>query len=236
MQTVTIVPAPLRIVIPVLDEGPPLGVRLDALQPLRERGAHVVVVDGGSTDDTAAVARAAGVEVRTAPRGRAAQMNAGAAASTESVLLFLHADTHLPDDADRLLRAALDRGHVWGRFDVRIDSPRPLLRLVSSSMNWRSHLSGIVTGDQAIFVRREVFESVGGFPELPLMEDVALSRTLRRIGRPARIRSRVITSARRWEQHGAWPTIVLMWRTRLEYFFGADPERLAVRYGYRASE
>ncbi|MEY2848177.1 MAG: hypothetical protein RI885_842, partial [Actinomycetota bacterium] len=114
-----------------------------------------------------------------------------------------------------------------------IDSPRPILRMVSLAMNERSHLSGIATGDQAIFVRRGLFERTGGFPDQPLMEDVALSRALTRTGRPARIRTRVTTSARRWEQHGAWRTIVLMWRTRFEYFFGADPERLAVRYGYR---
>lgn len=223
----------LLVVVPVLDEGESLGARLEALRPFRDRGAHVVVVDGGSADDTTDVARARGVEVLTARRGRAAQMNAGAANGEEAVILFLHADTHLPEGADQLIRGALDRGHEWGRFDVRIDSPRRLLRVVSFSMNLRSHLSGIVTGDQAIFVQRDLFERVGGFPDLSLMEDVALSRTLRRTGRPARIRSRVTTSARRWEQHGTWRTIVLMWRTRLDYFFGADPERLAVRYGYR---
>jgi rSAM/selenodomain-associated transferase 2 len=222
----------LLIVIPVLDEGSTLGARLAALEPLRVRGARIVVVDGGSADDTAAVARRSGVDVIAAPRGRASQMNAGAAAGDESVVLFLHADTELPDRADTLIATALE-DHGWGRFDVRIDSPRPILRMVSLAMNERSHLSGIATGDQAIFVRRGLFERTGGFPDQPLMEDVALSRALTRTGRPARIRTRVTTSARRWEQHGAWRTIVLMWRTRFEYFFGADPERLAVRYGYR---
>lgn len=233
-------PPRLRIVIPVLDEADTIGVRIAALRDLRDRGAHVVVVDGGSADATAEVAHATGVEVIHAPRGRASQMNAGARGGCELVLLFLHADTHLPDRADDLIDEALDgegrrgrRRHDWGRFDVRIDSPRALLRVVSVSMNWRSHLSGIVTGDQAIFVRRRVFDTVGGFADLALMEDIALSKSLRRIGRPARIAKTVTTSARRWEQHGAWRTIVLMWRTRLDYFFGANPDHLAVRYGYR---
>ena len=228
----------LRIVIPVLDEADTIGERIAALRGPRDRGAHVVVVDGGSADGTVDAAWATGVEVIGAPRGRASQMNAGARDGDEAILLFLHADTHLPEHADDLVRDALvaSTGHDWGRFDVRIDSPRLLLRVVSFSMNWRSHLSGIVTGDQAIFVRRSLFDSVSGFPDLALMEDVALSKLLRRHGRAARIRTPVVTSARRWEQHGAWRTITLMWRTRLEYYFGADPDQLAVRYGYRGRE
>lgn len=223
----------LCIVVPVLDEAPTLAARLQALQPLRERGARVVVADGGSADASLAIARAHADLALPAPRGRAAQMNAGAAACPADVLLFLHADTALPPDADLLVRRALRGRLQWGRFDVRIDSPRPLLRLVSGLMNLRSRWTGIATGDQAIFVQHELFWHLGGFPELPLMEDVALSRRLRRHGRPACLHERVTTSARRWEQHGAWRTIVLMWRLRAAFFLGADPHALAIRYGYR---
>jgi len=223
----------LCIVVPVLDEAPTLAARLQALQPLRDRGARVVVADGGSADASLAIARAHADLALPAPRGRASQMNAGAAACPADVLLFLHADTALPPDADLLVRRALRGRLQWGRFDVRIDSPRPLLRLVSSLMNLRSRWTGIATGDQALFVRHELFWRLGGFPELPLMEDVALSRRLRRHGRPACLRERVTTSARRWEQHGPWRTIFLMWRLRAAFFLGADPQALAIRYGYR---
>lgn len=231
----------LCIVMPVLDEAPTLAARLRALQPLRQRGVRVVVVDGGSQDDTLAIAQQHADLALQAPRGRASQMNAGAAACLENsaaacsaeLLLFLHADTTLPDDADLLLRSAtLDR-FEWGRFDVRIDSPRRLLRVVSVLMNLRSRWTGIATGDQAIFVRADLFQRVGGFPDLPLMEDIAICRRLKSHGRPACLRERVTTSARRWERHGVWRTIFLMWRLRAAYFFGADPRQLALRYGYR---
>lgn len=222
----------LSIIVPVLDEASALEARLTALAPLRARGAQLVVVDGGSADATVDIASRTADVVVTAPRGRASQMNSGARAATGDVLLFLHADTSLPDGADALIAEHLGRGHDWGRFDVRIDSPRMMLAIVSGMMNERSHLSGIVTGDQGIFVRRELFERVGGFPALPLMEDVAISKLLRRRGRPARIRQRVTTSARRWETRGTWRTIALMWRIRWDYFFGADPAALAIRYGY----
>ena len=226
----------LAIVAPVLDEAATLAPWLDALQPLRRRGAALVVVDGGSRDATMDIARARADVVLEAPRGRAAQMNAGAAAARADVLLFLHADTRLPEGADALVLEALARGRGWGRFDVRIDTRRPLLRVVARAMNARSRLTGIATGDQALFVRRDLFDAVGGFPEIPLMEDIALSRVLKRHGRPACLRAQVLTSARRWERHGAWKTILLMWRLRAAYFFGADPARLALRYGYGRRE
>jgi rSAM/selenodomain-associated transferase 2 len=223
----------LCIVMPVLDEAGTLAPRLRALQSLRQRGVHLVVVDGGSQDGTPAIAREHADRVLTAPRGRAAQMNAGAAACPAEVLLFLHADTALPEQADALVRRATQGASAWGRFDVRIDSPRWALRLVEQMMNLRSRWTGIATGDQAIFVRHDLFRQVGGFPDLPLMEDIALSRLLKRHGRPACLRERVITSARRWERHGVWRTVLLMWRLRAAYFLGADPRQLAIRYGYK---
>lgn len=223
----------LCIVLPVLDEGATLAVRLQALEGLRRQGARIVVVDGGSQDDTLAVARERADLALLAPRGRASQMNAGAAACPADVLLFLHADTVLPDNADLLVRRATLGPFAWGRFDVRIDSPRALLRVVGALMNLRSRWTGIATGDQAIFVRHDLFQRVGGFPDLPLMEDIAICRLLKQQGPPACLRERVTTSARRWERNGTWRTIFLMWRLRAAYFFGADPRELAVQYGYR---
>lgn len=223
----------LCIVVPVLDEAASLATRLKALHVFRRRGARVVVVDGGSRDDTLAIARDHADLALLAPRGRASQMNAGAAACPADVLLFLHADTVLPDNADALVRRATLGQFAWGRFDVHIDSPRLALRMVSTMMNLRSRWSGIATGDQAMFVRHELFSKVGGFADLPLMEDIAMSRALKLHGPPACLKERVTTSARRWEHHGVWRTIVLMWRLRAAYFLGADPKQLAIRYGYR---
>lgn len=221
----------LCIIVPVLDEAAYLGQLLGHLDDVRRRGARLVVVDGGSTDDTLAVARIHADVAVLAPRGRAAQMNAGAAACPGDVLLFLHADTRLPAHADTLVQRATQGSSAWGRFDVRIDSARPLLRVVAGSMNRRSRWSGIATGDQAMFVRWELFCAAGGFPEIPLMEDIEMSRRLKRYGPPACLREQVTTSARRWERDGVWQTILLMWRLRAAYFLGADPARLARHYG-----
>ena len=222
----------LRIVMPVLNEGPTLARYLHALNELRQRGAELVVVDGGSTDDTWPLARVLADQVLLSPRGRAAQMNAGAKNCHADVLLFLHADTQLPQDADRLIAQAIAWGHSWGRFDVRIDGPSPMLRVVERLMNLRSRLTGIATGDQAMFVRRDLFERLGGFADLPLMEDIELSKRLKKLGPPACVNLPVVTSARRWQQHGVWRTVLLMWRLRLAYFLGASPSALALRYGY----
>ena len=225
----------LAVVVPVLNEAAAVQTRLQALAPLRARGAWVVVVDGGSTDSTCATAQPLCDAVLVAPRGRASQMNAGAVAAAQAgadVLLFLHADTQLPPDADRLIATALAGGHVWGRFDVRIEGAHPLLPMVAAFMNRRSRLSGIATGDQALFVRRRVFEALGGFAPLPLMEDIELSARLKRCSPPACVVPRVTTSGRRWDQHGLWRTVVLMWRLRAAYAAGADPHTLARRYGY----
>jgi rSAM/selenodomain-associated transferase 2 len=212
-------PAPrLSIVMPVLDEGERIGAAIDALAPLVARGAELIVVDGGSRDGTADRARACGAVVLEAPRSRAAQMNAGAASARGGSLLFLHADTRLPDGADGLIAQAL-RTHAWGRFDVRIDGRHPMLRMVAAMMNLRSRLTGIATGDQAMFVTRAAFEQAGRFPQQPLMEDIELSARLRRV-----------TSGRRWERDGAWRTILLMWRLRFAYWRGAPPAELHRRY------
>ena len=223
----------LAVVMPVLDEAAGIDAALMALAPLMARGVRVVVADGGSADDTLARARRFdGVEVIQAPRGRAAQMNAGALAATgDGVLLFLHADTTLPPDADRLIEQALAGSQqVWGRFDVRITGRPRMLRVVAACMNARSRWSGIATGDQALFMTRAAFDAIGGFPEQPLMEDIEMSKRLRTLSRPACLRERVITSGRRWESRGVWSTIVLMWRLRWAYWRGASPQALARRY------
>jgi rSAM/selenodomain-associated transferase 2 len=223
----------LSIIVPVLNEGERIAASLDALAPLRALGVEVVVVDGGSRDATVQRARLRASKVIPAPRGRATQMNAGAEKATGDILLFLHSDTRLPSDADHVLLNGLERsGRAWGRFDVQIDSKKPLLRIVARMMNLRSRLTGIATGDQAIFVRRDAFRQVGGFPPIELMEDIALSKLLKRIGPPLCLRERVITSARRWEKRGVINTILLMWRLRLAYFFGGDPKDLAQLYGH----
>lgn len=186
----------------------------------------MIVADGGSTDATAVLAEPLCDRVIEAPRGRARQMNAGAAAARGYALVFLHADSFLPHAADELMLKALG-SRPWGRFDVEIEGRHPLLGLVAGAMNARSRLTGIATGDQAIFVRREAF---GGFPEIALMEDIAFSRAMKRVGAPACLRAKVRTSGRRWESRGVLRTIGLMWRLRLAYFLGAHPDELARRY------
>lgn len=221
----------LSIILPTLDEAAVIGDQLAALQPLRERGHEVIVVDGGSADRTTELARPLADRVLTAPRGRALQMNAGANEARGDVLLFLHADTALPASADELIaEACLGGDRVWGRFDVRIEGRPPMLRVVSFMMNLRSRLTGIATGDQAIFVARAAFGQAGGYPAIALMEDIALSAALRRISRPACLRTCVTTSGRRWEKHGVARTILQMWRLRLAFFLGAEPARLARDY------
>jgi rSAM/selenodomain-associated transferase 2 len=221
--------ARLTIVLPVLDEAAIILDALAALAPLRARGAEVIVADGGSSDGTVNLAQPYADRVIAAPRGRGAPMNAGAALGAGEMLLFLHVDTTLSDDADRLVSHALAQ-RAWGRFDLRIAGRHPLLAIVARMINWRSRITGVATGDQAIFVTREAFDAVGGFPDLPLMEDIAISRRLKRLCRPLCIATPVITSGRRWEYHGVWRTIVLMWRLRLAYYFGVEPARLAMRY------
>lgn len=222
----------LSIVMPVLNEAATVEAALAALQPCRQRGVEVIVADGGSQDGTPMLARTLADRVVSAPRGRAMQMNAGAGVAKGEVLLFLHADTQLPDNADRLVLDGLAKTkRQWGRFDVRIDGGG-MLRVIALAMNWRSRLTGICTGDQAMFVTRALFEQAGRFPAIALMEDVQLSATLKRTGKPLCLAAKVTTSPRRWQRHGVFRTMLLMWRLRLAFYFGADPTRLARAYGY----
>lgn len=223
----------LRIILPVLDEAQTLASRLQALQRFRQRRARPVVVDSGSRDGTLAIARAHADLAMIAPRGRASQMNAGAAACPADVLMFLHADTELPENADVRVGRATSGPIVWGRFHVRIPSSRPLLRLVAGMISARSRLTGVATGDPALFVHHDLFRKVRGFPDLPLMEDIAISRALKRHAPPACLTEKVTPSADRWERRGVSRTILLRWHLRAAFCVGADPRQLAIRYGYR---
>ncbi len=218
----------VSIIVPVFNESKSLRATLDLLGARAD--TDVVIVDGGSADGTLEIARTAGFNAITSECGRAHQMNAGAAATRGEVLLFLHADTLLPEGALEQVRHAISCGACGGFFRVRLDSHRPLLRLVGRLISWRSRLSGIATGDQALFVSRAVFDRMGGFAPLPLFEDVELSRRLKRHGRVACLPGTVITSARRWEQLGPARTIVRMWLLRAAYACGVRPEHLARHY------
>lgn len=222
---------PVSIVVPMLNECQVLPQLLEHLQPYRRADCEVLFVDGGSRDGSAELARRAGFAVASSPPGRARQMNAGARLVHRELLLFLHADTRLPAGADTLVREALsDEVRTWGFFQVQIAGRSRVLCLVAFLMNHRSRLTGIATGDQAIFVRRSIFERVGGFPEQPLMEDIELSKRLKRTARPVCVGVRATTSGRRWESRGVLRTIVLMWALRLAYWLGVRPEILARRY------
>jgi len=223
----------LSIIIPTLNEAAGIAAALAAVANLRAAGTEVIVADGGSDDRTLAIARPLCDQIAVAPRGRGAQMNAGATLARGNVLLFLHADTRLPPAADRLVLDGLARSkRAWGRFDARIVGRHPLLPMIAALMNWRSRITGIATGDQAMFVRRSAFTAAGGFPDIPLMEDLVLSQRLSRLTRPLCLRACVATSGRRWDERGLLPTILLMWRLRLAFYLGADPKGLARAYGY----
>lgn len=221
----------LTVVIPVLNESSLIEACLARLAPLRQRGAEIVVADGGSSDDTPVLAESLCDRVVRSAKGRAIQMNAGADIANGDVLLFLHADATLPDHADRMILDGLStEGRHWGRFDVWLSGTHPMLHVVEYLMNMRSRMTGIATGDQALFVTRAAFVAAGGFPEIALMEDIALSTELKRIGRPLCLRARVHSSSRRWERDGILRTIVQMWHLRLRYLLGADPVDLARTY------
>ena len=223
----------IAIVVPVFNEAlalPRLIEHLAALKATANQDFELVFVDGGSTDDTMALLDDAGLRVITSTKGRAWQMNAGAAQTTGDILLFLHADTQLPVNALEAIPSSLAGNMCWGRFDVRIAGKTWMLAVVANMMNWRSRLSGIATGDQAIFMTRAAFQAIGGFPEQALMEDIEASRRLRQLSRPACISAQVITSGRRWETRGVWRTIFLMWRLRWSYWRGQSPIKLAELY------
>ncbi len=221
----------IAIILPVLNEEAQIAAHLKTLQAWRGPDCELIIADGGSADQTVALAQPLADRVIVAPKGRAAQMNAGAAVAQSEILWFLHADSLPPAEAITLIQAALtDPNRHWGRFDVRLSGAHPVLRMVETLMNLRSRLTGIATGDQGIFVRRKRFEQVGGYPPIALMEDIALSRLLQRRSPPVCLRPRLITSSRRWERDGVFRTILLMWRLRLAYFLGANPDQLARIY------
>lgn len=194
------------------------------------QGAEVLLVDGGSIDGSVALAQAAGLMVLTTEPGRARQMNHGAASTTRALLLFVHADTTLPQQALKTVSSSLSDAACWGRFDVEITPGPALLKVVALLMNWRSRLTGIATGDQALFMTRTAFERAGWFPDQPLMEDIDLSTQLRRQAWPVCLRDRVKTSGRRWEKYGVWSTVFLMWRLRWAHWRGVPASVLAQRY------
>jgi rSAM/selenodomain-associated transferase 2 len=220
----------LSIIIPTLNEAAGIEATLARLQDARRRGHEVIVVDGGSGDATLRHCEGLADRMLVARRGRARQMNAGAAIAQGDTLLFLHADTLVPPDFDVHIVRALRNQPGWGRFDVRLSGRHPLLRVVERLMNLRSRLSGIATGDQGLFVSRTRFLDLGGYPDLPLMEDIALSRLLKRWRRPGCLRARLLTSSRRWESHGVLRTIVRMWWLRAAFFLGVPAARLARQY------
>lgn len=204
---------------------------LPPLQALRRKGHEVIVVDGGSYDSSPSLATPFADQVLQVPRGRSRQMNRGAESSTGDILLFLHADTFLPEQADQLILEGISQTKkLWGHFDIRLSGRHPLLRVVEFFMNLRSRLTQIATGDQAIFLKKELFEAVGGFLEIDLMEDIDLCKRLKRYGPPLCIGQPVVSSSRRWEEKGLIRTILLMWFLRTAYFLKADPKQLVRLY------
>lgn len=221
----------VSLIVPVLNEERLIHPLLNLSQCISGQSVELIIVDGGSHDNTVTLAEKFADQVIVAARGRASQMNAGAEVATGDLLLFLHVDTRLPDNFLSVLTNDFPTsGKHWGRFDVQLSGSHLLFRVIEFCMNWRSRLTGIATGDQAIFVKRAAFNEIGGFPALALMEDISLSRLLKMQSRPFCSRSRVITSSRKWESKGILATTLLMWRVRLAYYFGASPDYLARIY------
>jgi len=214
------------IIIPALNEANNIQLCLDALQQFRNQ-VEIIVVDGGSTDHTFEIAEPLVDKIIKSSKGRAKQMNKGASNAAGDMLIFLHADTFLPENALNLIQ----QNHLhWGRFDIQLSGNLAMLKVISFFMNWRSRLTGIATGDQVIFVNKHLFDQVGGFPDLALMEDISLCSKLKKISQPICLKEKVISSGRRWEQYGVIKTILLMWSLRLRYFFGENPEVLSTLY------
>ena len=217
------------IIIPTLNEEKTIESCLSALQPLRNN-CEIIIVDGGSIDNTRVIARSLADKVVSSDKGRARQMNNGARYASGNVLIFLHADTSLPENALQLIQQKLNSSRKWGRFDIQLSGKHFMLKVIAQMMNWRSRLTGIATGDQVIFVTRLAFEKAGQYPEINLMEDIAICKALKKISPPICLKAKVISSGRRWERYGIYKTILLMWNIRLRYFFGADPQILAFLY------
>ncbi len=220
----------ISIIVPVLNEQINLPEALSNLQPFRRQGHEVVVVDGGSSDNSLMLAQEAADIVIVSKAGRALQMNSGAAVATGDLFLFLHCDTRLPDNALELVAGNYQKENYWGRFDVRLSGNKFVFRLIERLMNLRSRLTSIATGDQAIFIERKLFNRIDGFPEIALMEDITISGSLRKLSSPVCLKQKVITSSRRWENNGVVATILLMWKLRLFYFFGVSPDKLSREY------
>jgi len=221
----------ISIITPILNEAAQLPDLLEHLLACKRAGCEIILVDGGSQDKSPEQAEALGFRVVRTEKGRAVQMNAGAKCASGEVLLFLHADTRLPENADHIIKNALKDEHAqWGRFNVKITGQAFMFKVIAWFMNYRSRLSSIVTGDQAIFIRRSLFEKIGGFPVQALMEDIEFSKRLKGLCKPVVLTEKVLTSGRRWEQKGIWNTIFLMWSLRFAYWRGASSDQLATRY------
>ncbi len=219
----------LSIIIPALNEADNISQTLDSLQNLRKTGHEIIIVDGGSKDATCFIAKSKVDRLITCEPGRARQMNTGARLATGAILIFLHSDTTLPANIEDIFMK-IGKKSYWGRFDIRLSGESTIFRLIEWMINTRSRFTGVATGDQAIFMTRELFQTVGGYPNIPLMEDIALSKRLKRISSPVCIPRYVVTSSRRWEENGILKTILLMWMLRLKYAFGISPDELAKQY------
>ena len=217
------------IIIPTLNEEKTIQSCLLALQPLRNE-CEIIIVDGDSVDNTQILAAPLADIVISSAKGRARQMNNGARQATGDILIFLHADTWLPENALQLIQQEISNVRQWGRFDIQLSGNPVMLKVIAQMMNWRSRLTGIATGDQVIFVTRPAFEAAGRYPEINLMEDITLCKALKKTGPPVNLKAKVISSGRRWEYYGIYKTLLLMWSLRLRYFFGADPQVLAFLY------
>jgi rSAM/selenodomain-associated transferase 2 len=220
----------IAIIVPVLNEAENLPALITQLSTFNQPEDELVIVDGGSTDKTLEILADMNLQTISSPKGRALQMNAGALYSDTDILLFLHADTELPANALVMIREVIADGAGWGRFNVKISGPHSMLKVIAFFMNCRSRLTHIATGDQGIFVRRELFNAVGGFPEQPLMEDIEISKRLKKISPPVCLSAKLITSGRRWQKHGICKTILLMWRLRFAYWRGVPASKLAEHY------
>lgn len=219
----------ISIIIPTLNEEQSIVKCLTALKPYRDY-CEIIVVDGGSVDNTKPLAKPLCDKLISSAKGRAVQMNAGAENTEGDVLIFLHADTFLPEQALYKIAQNINQHQQWGRFDIKLSGNHPMLKVIAWLMNYRSRLTGIATGDQVIFLTKQLFESVGQYPVITLMEDIALCKKLKQISPPICLKAKVISSGRRWEQFGVFKTILLMWSLRLRYFLGEDPQILAYLY------